>query len=272
MAMTPVLSFRDVVFGYRKAAVLHGVSVTVHPGEGVALLGHNGAGKTTLTRLAMALDHPWRGTVECVGRDTAGRGPEDLADRVGYLFQHPEAQLVERTLRAEVGLGPRLLGWSSDHADGAVAEALAAVGLAGEEESHPLDLPLPFRRLAGLAAALVVGPALLLLDEPTSGLDRRSRQRVAEIVRRRREGGTAVVAVSHDPAFAVECLDRGIILREGRVVADGSLRDALEEGDAAVAPPPLARLDAGAVLGASSWRLADVAGALAARCRGSGAP
>lgn len=265
-----MLRFENVAFGYDAVAVLHGVTVTVHPGEGVALLGHNGAGKTTLTRLAMALDHPWHGTVSCVGRDTAGLGPEDVADRVGYLFQHPEAQLVERTLAAEIGLGPRLLGWDPGRVGPAVAAVLAEVGLSGHGEDHPLDLPFPLRRLAALAAALVVGPALLLLDEPTSGLDRGSRERVVEILRHRREQGAAVVAVTHDPAFAVECLERGIILRDGRVVADGTLRDALEHGDAAVRPPPLARLDTGAALRAQSWRLADVAEALAMRCRGEG--
>lgn len=270
MALRTPLVFQNVSFAYRKNAVLHDVSVTVEAGEGVALLGHNGAGKTTLTRLAMALEHPAAGTVTTVGRTTTGHGPEDLADRTGYLFQHPEAQLVERTLAAEIALGPRLLGWQAGRVAPAVAAALAEVGLAGRDGEHPLDLPLPFRRLAALAAALVVDPVLLLLDEPTSGLDRRSRERVAEIVRRRREGGTAVVAVTHDPAFAVECLDRGVILRHGRIVADGTLREALAGGDAAVGPPPLARLDAGAALGATTWRLADVAAALAARCRGRG--
>ncbi len=89
MALNTVLSFAAVDFAYTSTSVLEDVSLEIAASEGVALLGPNGVGKTTLTRLAMAMLHPSHGTVETVGRPTAQRAPEDLADRVGYAFQTP---------------------------------------------------------------------------------------------------------------------------------------------------------------------------------------
>ena len=153
-AVTP-LRMDAVSFGYGPETVLERVSLEVRSGESVALLGANGAGKTTLTRLAMALRHPGSGRVVTAGRDTAHRSPEDLAEVAGYLFQHPEAQLFARTVRAEVAFGPERLGWTTERTRAAVEGVLAELGLSALAGSHPYDLPQPTRRLVALAAALV---------------------------------------------------------------------------------------------------------------------
>lgn len=231
-------------FGYGPTLALRDVSLRVERGEGVALLGHNGAGKTTLTRLAMALQRPRSGRVLTAGRDTTRLRPEDLADKVGYLFQNPEAQLFAKTVRLEVGFGPARQGWGAARTTAAVNGVLAELGLESVEAQHPYDLPAPRRRLVGLAAALVCGPELLILDEPTAGLDRASRTRVAEIVLARRARGTAVLAVTHDLDFAAAALDRALVLREGRVEGDLPLPELLGVAPDFPAPPlvELARL------------------------------
>ena len=109
---TPVLQLEGVAFRYPKGpVVLHDTSLRVSAGETVGLFGTNGAGKSTLLRLAMALEHPEAGVVHTLGLDTAGHGPEDLAPRVGFLFQQPERQLFAASVRAEcrmAGLHRRL--------------------------------------------------------------------------------------------------------------------------------------------------------------------
>jgi energy-coupling factor transport system ATP-binding protein len=233
------LVMEQVGFAYGTHSVLERVSLQVNAGEGVALLGANGAGKTTLTRLAMALLHPNAGRVITVGRDTTGHQPEDLAGAVGYLFQHPEAQLFARTVHAEVAFGPERLGWSAAHVHTAVETMLEELGLAALAAHHPYDLPQPTRRLVALAAALIAGPQLLLLDEPTAGLDRAARARVAEIVLARRTAGTAILTVTHDMDFAAAVLDRGIVLMDRGVAQDVPLPELLGRHPDFPAPPLL---------------------------------
>ena len=271
MALNTMLCFSEVDFAYASMPVLEGVSLEIAAGEGVALLGPNGAGKTTLTRLAMALLHPSRGTVETVGRPTAQRAPEDLADRVGYVFQTPEAQLVERTVQAEVSFGPRQLGWPAARIDGATREVLVELDLTAAASVHPYDLPAARRRLVALASAMVVDPAFLILDEPTSGLDRVARQTVCRVVRERLARGCAVLAVSHDLDFAIEVLDRALILRDRRIVRDGDILQVLVDGVELGLPLPAPALLAQRLpLASASWRAEDVALALAERCRACG--
>ncbi len=269
--MAIALRLERVSFRYAGAGsdALADAMLTVESGDGVALVGPNGAGKTTLLRLAMALLAPSGGRVESAGRDTARLGPEDLADRVGFLFQQPETQLFERSVAAELAFGPRQLRWSAARIDGAVTATLDELGLAADAARHPYDLPAPRRRLVALAAALVADPVLLLLDEPTAGLDRRTRRLVESVVRARRARGVAVVAVTHDAGFAVEALDRGVALAGGRVVADGPLARVLGGLDGSVALPPPARLAQALALDPRSLRLEDVARALAERCSAS---
>lgn len=260
-----MIQLDQVRFRYTSEDVLRDLSLSIGAGETVALFGANGAGKSTILRLCMALLHPSAGRVVVAGRETTGRAPEDLAGDVGYLFQRPEDQLVRTTVRAEVGYGPERLGWKPDRIAGAVQVVLERCGLAGQADTHPYDLPLPKRRLVALASVLVTGPKVVLLDEPTALLDRTGRALVAEVVRQCAIAGCTVLAVVHDPAFALEALDRAIALVEGRVVEDGSVEQVLRSGAAGIGLPPAAMAAIGAGVNAPSLRMADLASALAGK-------
>ena len=260
-----MIRFDQVRFRYDRAEVLRDFSLTVPAGQALALFGANGAGKSTILRLCMALLHPVVGVVQVAGRRTTGLAPEDLAGEVGYLFQRPEDQLVRTSVRAEVGYGPERLGWDATRMTEAVRGILARCELTALADTHPYDLPLPKRRLVALASVLVTGPKVLLLDEPTALLDRHGRALVAELVRTAVAAGCTVVAVVHDPAFAIEALDRAVALVEGRVVEDGSVEQVLRSGAAGLALPPAAQAALGAGIQARSLRMADLASALAAK-------
>ena len=109
MALTRALAFDGVAFSYGNVAALSDVSFEIAAGERVALLGRNGAGKSTVVRLVTGLGHPDEGTVWVGDWDTAGCAPEELAWRVGSVFQHADQQLFARTLREDVSFGPRAL-------------------------------------------------------------------------------------------------------------------------------------------------------------------
>jgi energy-coupling factor transport system ATP-binding protein len=267
VAASPVLRLDEVHFGYRGGpTVLQEISLSIGSGEGVGLFGRNGAGKSTLLRLAMALDHPSRGAVAVLGDNTSGRHPEDLAPAVGFLFQQPERQLFAASVRAECAVGPRLAGWESPRVDAAVRAVLDELGLADVADEHPYDLPLPRRRLVALAAVLTTDPLLLLLDEPTAAVDGASRERIAAVVRARVARGRTVLAVTHDPVFAHEALDRGLVLGEGRLLDDAPLREVFRVGR--LARPPALEVAGALGLRAGEDRRAAVAGALRSRVRG----
>lgn len=233
----PVLRFADVRFRYPGArrAALDGVTLDVTAGSGIALFGANGAGKTTLLRLAMGLARGGEGRIELADLPPDAP-PEDRARTAGYLFQQPEAQLFERTVQREVAYGPRTLGWEDAAVTAAVGAALREVGLQESAEEHPYNLSSPHRRLVALAAILAGNPPLLLLDEPTAGLDRVSRAIVRDAVLRRRDSGTAVLAVTHDGEFALEALDQAVILSAGRISRSGTVAGSLGAPGAPVLP------------------------------------
>jgi energy-coupling factor transport system ATP-binding protein len=264
------LSFDRVAFDYDGVPVLRDVSFTVTEGQGVALFGPNGAGKTTVTRLAMGLLCPGEGRVTTVGRPTAGLGPEDLADVAGYLFQQPAAQLIERTVRSEIAFGPKCLGWPTERIAESVESVLDELDLSAEAETHPYDLPLALRRIVALGSALVGAPRLLLLDEPTAALDRNSRGLVVRVVRRRLDQGVAVLAVTHDTGFAIECLDRSLVLGAGAIANDAPTIEVLSEGDPDLPLPPVTRLARALDFPVAVYRTEDVARELAHRCRSAG--
>lgn len=210
--------------GYGARPVLDGVSLALAAGESVALLGPNGVGKTTLTRLLVALLRPQRGTVRVGDWDVAARRPDEMARRVGYVFQHADQQLFERTVAADVAFGPRMLGRPAD-----VTAVLHELALDGDAQRHPYDLPAPRRKLVTLAGVLAMEPAVLVLDEPTAGFDSGLRDLVVAAVLRRLARGATVLAVTHDLSFVAEVASRIVVLRDGRVAADQPARALLHD-------------------------------------------
>ena len=261
-----------VRFAYDGAEALRGVSLDVPAGTTLAILGPNGAGKTTLTRLLIGLLRPRAGRVSVGDWDVAAKRPDELAARVGYVFQHADQQLFERTVRRDVAFGPRRLGLG----DGGVERALGELELLGAAESHPYDLPAPARKLVALAGVLAMEPGVLVLDEPTAGLDRAGRDRVIAALRRRSVEGVTVVVVSHDLAFVAEVAERIVVLREGVVVADAPagrlLGDAAALAPLGLEPPPAAAVGAALGLPGAPIRVGECAAALGGvRWRGAGA-
>jgi energy-coupling factor transport system ATP-binding protein len=227
---------------------LQEVSLQIHSGEMVAMMGENGAGKTTLVKQFNGLLYPTRGAVRVGDWTTSDHTTAELAQRVGFAFQNPDMQIFERTVWREITFGPRNLGLQTNEIEDAARAALSAVGLEGTEERHPFDLQLPQRKMLALASTLVMRTPIIVLDEPTTGMDQRDLKRIRSVLRDARNQGQTVVVISHDVDFCVEQLDRTILLSEGRVLADGSTRQIVQDfptlKEAALEPPQMLRLAA----------------------------
>jgi energy-coupling factor transporter ATP-binding protein EcfA2 len=276
--MEPALSLDRVSFAYGVVPALSEVSFAVAPGERVALLGRNGAGKSTVARLVTGLARPAAGTVVVGGWDTTGRTPDALArgGRVASMFQHADQQLFARTVEEDVGFGPRALGLPSPDVKRRVAAALAALELEPLAGEHPYDLPPAFRKLAALAGALALEPALLVLDEPTAALGRVLGRRVTRALLARAAAGVALLVITHDLTFAAEALERGLVLDHGRLVCDESLSELLGSRTRleplGLAAPPVAALSTALDLPGRPVRAADAARVLGRVAGGTPAP
>lgn len=229
----PLLAASNLHFSYGVRPVLQGISVTLEPGEVVALLGPNGSGKSTLFK-ALLGQIRGEGQIEWEGRPLTSWGKKELARRVAYLPQSPvyEAeQTVGDTLR--LGRAPYwgAFGVESDRdlaAATAVAELMSLTDLVDRRMD---ELSGGQRQRALVGRCLTQEPAALLLDEPTTFLDLRHQVELSRLLQKfAREKSIGVLMASHDLNLAASFADRLILLREGSIVAEGAAEKVLEPG------------------------------------------
>jgi energy-coupling factor transport system ATP-binding protein len=250
----PAIEIDGVSFSYPDGTqALREVQLRIGARETVAIVGQNGSGKSTLARHLNGLLRPTAGRVLLGGGDILGIHVARLAGLVGLAFQNPDRQLFAGRVSAEVAFGPRNLGLRGGDLDERVRTALADVGLEGEAGMNPFDLGYSRRKLLSLASVLAMRTPILVLDEPTTGQDARGVALVRGVVARALDEGRTVIAISHDMRFVAESFRRVVVMREGRVVLDGSPEVAFAEpawGElrAANLEPPLPAV-AGARLG-----------------------
>ncbi|MFD6475161.1 ABC transporter ATP-binding protein [Streptomyces anulatus] len=205
--------------GVRRGRVeaLRRVTLTVAPGETVALMGRNGAGKSTLLGALVGMIEPTSGSVRVGGLAPARTDPRTMVRRVGLVPQEPRDLLYADTVAAECAAADRDAGAAEGTCRALVSELLPGVG----DDTHPRDLSEGQRLALALALVLTGRPPLLLLDEPTRGLDYAAKARLVGVLRGLAAEGHAIVLATHDVELAAELAHRVVILADGEVVADG---------------------------------------------------
>ncbi|MFJ3577482.1 ABC transporter ATP-binding protein [Streptomyces rubiginosohelvolus] len=205
--------------GVRRGPVeaLRRVTLTVAPGETVALMGRNGAGKSTLLGALVGMIEPTAGSVRVGGLAPARTDPRAMVRRVGLVPQEPRDLLYADTVAAECAAADRDAGAAEGTCRALVSELLPGVG----DDTHPRDLSEGQRLALALALVLTGRPPLLLLDEPTRGLDYAAKARLVGVLRGLAAEGHAIVLATHDVELAAELAHRVVILADGEVVADG---------------------------------------------------
>jgi len=207
------------------------VSLTINEGDFVAIIGQNGSGKTTLAKHIAGLLKPASGRVKLAGRDRASMRPVEAASLVGYVFQNPDHQIFAGTVGEEVAFGPRNFGLPASEIERRCERVLKAVGLESMRDRDPFLLGRGERQRLAVASILVLEPRLLILDEPTTGLDYPQQRRMMELIGELNRTGTAIVIITHTPWLVAEYARRAILMRKGRKLFDGAVRDLFSRED-----------------------------------------
>jgi energy-coupling factor transport system ATP-binding protein len=226
--------------------VLHNIDLAIREGEFVAILGQNGSGKTTLAKQFNGLLKPSSGRMIVRNRPTTSLKHRELARLVGYVFQNPDHQIFSPTVFEEVEFGLKVLGEEQGRIKIQVEEALAATGLEGYEDRSPFLLTKGERQRVAVASILAAKPEVLILDEPTTGLDYRHQRDAMEMLRRLNGLGHTIIVITHAIWIAETYADRTIVVKDGRILADGPsrliFRDEMRLREASLSPSPLVRL------------------------------
>ena len=217
--MTPLLDISELEVQRGGAPVLRYVSLSVASGEVVALLGANGAGKSTLLQTVMGFLRPEHGTIRFAGRPLDGVAVEDRA-RLGIGYA-PEGRRVFAGLTVRETIEVACLGDRKARAARIAALERLFPPLAANAGRRAWQLSGGQQQMLALARALAPNPRLLLLDEPSLGLSPAAAQEVVAHLRAIAAEGTAVLLAEQNAALALDLADRAVLLRLGRVVAEG---------------------------------------------------
>jgi cobalt/nickel transport system ATP-binding protein len=224
--MHALVEIRNLTYAHADGTkALTDVSLTIEEGQNLVLFGPNGSGKTTLL-LQVNGTLTGSGQIRVAGLEVNRKNLPEIRRRVGIVFQEADEQLFMPTVLEDVMFGPLNLGWSREKADKCSRQALAAVGIQPELLSRPpFHLSAGEKRRVALAGVLVMEPQLLLLDEPTTSLDPPGQRALLYLLNGLPQ--TKIIA-THDVHFAAALCDRAVFLENGRVVAQGEVKDVAE--------------------------------------------
>ena len=218
-----------------ETVALSDVSFDVADGTILGIIGHTGSGKSTLLQHLNGLIKPTSGEVyidgECL---TDGKtNMTDIRRKVGLVFQYPEYQLFEETVRKDVAFGPKNLGLDEEEQEERVRKAIGLVGLDYEEikDLSPFELSGGMKRRVAIAGVIAMDPKILILDEPTAGLDPSAHKEILAMVRRiHDEMGIILIFVSHNMADIAEMSDRVMVMSGGKVALEGTPAEVFSQG------------------------------------------
>ena len=233
----PLLACRALTYAYLdRFPALDGVSLEVHRGERLALLGANGCGKSTLLKVLDGLLFPSAGSYRAFGQDVTEEHLEDeqfsmgFRARIGFVFQSSDAQVFSPTVREEIAFGPLQLGLAPDAVRARIADVLSMLGIAQLADRAPHQLSGGERKRVAIASVLATNPEVLLFDEPTAGLDPRTQAWLLELIEELHRAGKTIVCATHDLHALERLADRCLVFSEAhRIVLDGTPEEVLAD-------------------------------------------
>lgn len=206
------------------------VSIDVHEGEFIAVLGHNGSGKSTLAKHINAILYPTEGTVWVDGLDTSDDDNTwEIRQSAGMVFQNPDNQIIGQIVEEDVGFGPENLGVPTEEINQRVEESLKAVGMYEFRTHSPNKLSGGQKQRVSIAGVLAMHPKCIILDEPTAMLDPKGRKEVIRAVRALNDvEKITIILITHNMEETIYA-DRVFVMDKGKIVMNGNPRSIFSE-------------------------------------------
>ena len=236
----PILKTENLTYTYApgtpfKHTAVNNISFSVEKGEITGIIGHTGSGKSTLLQLLNGLLKPTDGKVYFNGNDI-WHDPKKIGlyrFKIGLVFQYPEYQLFEETVKEDIAYGPKNMKLSPEEIEQRVNEAVSIVGLKEHLlEKSPFDLSGGEKRRAAIAGIMAMKPEIIVFDEPTAGLDPIGRETVFEAIKKyRRDNDATIIIVSHSMEDMASICDKIIVLNDGNVVMHKTVAEVFKNAD-----------------------------------------
>lgn len=218
-----MITFEHVSFNYGTNPVICDVSFQISKGDFTAVIGENGAGKSTLSKLCNGLLKPLTGRVTVNGNDTRTTRTSRLAKMIGFLFQNPDRQICQNTIRGEIMFGLECVLNDANLREERCENILRQFNFDGKAD--PFTLSRGERQRVTLASLLACRPEVLILDEPTTGLDYFECIHIMEQIRELNEAGTTIIMVTHDMELVQDYAKRVLVISGGKLLGNGGTKD-----------------------------------------------
>lgn len=217
-----ILEVKHLSFSYDgKKKALADVSVSIYPGERIAVLGANGAGKSTFFLHLNGVRQGNEGTILLDGEAIESKKQrKKLQQNVGIVFQDADSQLIASTVKAEVAFGPMNMGISKEKVESNTMDAITQMKLLDYVDRPPHYLSGGEKKRVGIADILAMKPRIIVFDEPTAALDPASAQMLEDTLSVLEQEGKTILLSTHDVDFAYRFAQRVIVFHEGTILAD----------------------------------------------------
>jgi len=213
---------RNVDFIYSNGTVaLKRINLSIDKGEFVAIMGQNGAGKTTLIRTLNGLLRPTNGTIFLEGVETSSQTIASLSKKVGIIFQNPMHQLFSNTVEEEIKFSLKSLNLSKEEIQVQTDAILNKFNFEKYRVRSPFNLSGGESKKLAVASIICRDPDVLVFDEPTIGQDAREISFFINLLNQERKRGKTIIIVTHNVEFIMEYIPRTILMRQGKIIADG---------------------------------------------------
>lgn len=222
----PVAVFDHVHFYYQQGIqsniALKDITTTIFTGEIIGIIGPNGAGKSTLVRCMNGLRRPEKGNIWLQGKIIQNIPEYQLAQQVGVIFQNPEHQLFASTLEEEIQFSLKNLHLSTDVQQERIEDTLVKLKIKEFKDRSPFQISGGQKKKASIATIVCRHTPILIFDEPTIGQDAEEKRNLAELIFTEQKHGHTILVISHDLDFIAQIATRILVLKEGRIYADGT--------------------------------------------------
>lgn len=210
---------------------IRGIDISIRAGEFIGVIGQNGSGKTTLVKHFNGLLTPTYGNVWVMGDNTKDKTIAQLSTQVAYVFQNPDFQICCQTVREELEFGPKNLKLHEEEIEQRRDEVAEIFDFCDRLDEKPFSLSKGERQKLAVGSVLAMRPEVLIVDEPTTGQDYKTGKEMMEFYRKLNKEGKTVIIITHDMNLAAEYCNRIIVLRQGRILTDGPVREVYSQTD-----------------------------------------